>query len=105
MRFRRIDHTVEAFQWTHGSLEALAVWAAQADLAGKKRRGEAGKDAPRDVELPISLVRRGDNFDLELRTRHGLAVVCIGDWIVCDVDGEFRPYTDDAFKQLYEAHR
>lgn len=97
MKFRKRPVVIEAFRWD-GDIRLLAMWAADADLAARKTRGEIILTS---INLPLHVVTGSDR--LEIDTLEGTVHANPGDWVICGVKGEFYPCRDDIFRATYEA--
>lgn len=103
-KFRKKPVVIDAFQWTGENVEDLVVWAAQADLAHRKRKGlPAPSKKGEGIDLPLHVTRVGAIFDLEVTTINGDVSVLINEWVICGVAGEFYPCAADIFAATYEA--
>jgi len=100
-KYRKKPVVIEAFHWDGESVQALADWAAKADLESRKARGVPAPDS-RQVELPIHVTSLGDRIELEITTLEGPVVARVGDWILCGTHGEFYPCRHDVFQAVYE---
>jgi hypothetical protein len=47
-------------------------------------------------------IGRCGNIDLKIHTLEGDHHITVGDWIICDVKGEFYPCKPDIFEETYE---
>lgn len=102
-KFRKKPIVVEALKWTGRNVDALCVWAAQADVESKRARGVAVPPASREVTLPIDVVSMENGYLVEIRTPEGVMAASAGDYIICGVHGEFYPCKPDIFEATYEA--
>jgi hypothetical protein len=101
-KYRKKPVVIEAFRWDGTSVQALAEWAARADLESRMARGLPPPTGSRQVDLPIHVTPMGGHIELEIDTLEGRMEASVGDWIICGTHGEFYPCKPNIFASIYE---
>jgi hypothetical protein len=90
---------VDALQWMGTNVSPLAKWASELDLAHRKQNGGVLRQ---EILLPIDVIKEGNGFRLEIRTKAGVQAADVGDWVIFE-EGEFRACKPAIFEEKYEA--